>query len=340
MASSLSLSLPRPLRQFFGLFPLYTNPAITSFDQAHRVTSPTLWIHVPWSPDADVLSSDVECLKWQAYLALRGLSDISVRWDVSVDGALDARLPNLHVPLKTLSGASDEVKASDDGEGELLPAHLIPEWVDGQVSALEELEGYADEATRDESRAWVALLEGNVHAALVRSLDLPAPRVCRLIDFGLDPHPTPVDIVPQSAVALPEQAASVRGCPDTSPCPAVRHQLAPASLWGTCERRCHRAAVQGSYRVSFRTAGHRQMVPWLVVSPMLSPLGHGRSQLLCSSPTALDALVFAYLHCILHSKDHTLRFEVTRRVNLVAWERRVQTQVRSSFRTPSATQTS
>ena len=97
---------------------------------------------------------------------------MSVRWDVSVDGALDARLPNLHVPLKTLPGASDEVKASDDGEGELLPAHTIPEWVDGQVGALDELEGYVDEAARDESRAWVALLEGNVHAALVR---LPSP---------------------------------------------------------------------------------------------------------------------------------------------------------------------
>ena len=50
------------------------------------------------------------------------------------------------------------------------------------------------------------------------------------------------------------------------------------------------------------------------------------------SPTALDALVFAYLHCILHSKEHALRFEVTRRVNLVAWERRVQSQVRGAFR--------
>ena len=143
-----------------------------------------------------MLSSDVECLKWQAYLALRGLSDVSVRWDVSVDGALDARLPNLHVPLKTLPGASDEVKASDDGEGELLPAHLIPEWVDGQVGALDELEGYVDEAAKDESRAWVALLEGNVHAALVRSLDLLAPRVCRLIGLGLGPRPTFLDLVP------------------------------------------------------------------------------------------------------------------------------------------------
>ncbi len=168
MSRALGISLPAPLRHFFSLFPLYTHPAIESPDKARPLTSPTLWIQVPWSPDADVLSSDVECLKWQAYLALRGLSDIAVRWDIAVDGALDARLPNLHVPLKTLPAASEEVKAQDDGEGELLPAHLIPEWVDGQVGALDELEGYVDEASRDESRAWVALLEGNVHAALVR----------------------------------------------------------------------------------------------------------------------------------------------------------------------------
>ena len=169
MSRALGISLPAPLRHFFSLFPLYTHPPIDSPDKARPLTCPTLWIHVPWSPDADVLSSDVECLKWQAYLALRGLADVAVRWDVAVDGALDARLPNLHVPLKTLPGASEEVKAQDDGEGELLPAHLIPEWVDGQVGALDELEGYVDAAARDESRAWVALLEGNVHAALVRT---------------------------------------------------------------------------------------------------------------------------------------------------------------------------
>ena len=172
MASPLAVSIPPPLRHLFALFPLYTHPLIDSTDKARPVTAPTLWIHAPWSPDADVLSSDVECLKWQAYLALRGLNDIAVRWDIAVDGALDARLPNLHVPLKTLPGASEEVKAQDDGEGELLPAHLIPEWVDGQVGALNELEGYADEAARDESRAWVSLLEGNVHAALVRFIYL------------------------------------------------------------------------------------------------------------------------------------------------------------------------
>jgi hypothetical protein len=49
-----------------------------------------------------------------------------------------------------------------------------------------------------------------------------------------------------------------------------------------------------------------------------------------SQPTPLDALVFAYLHCILHSSD-TIRIEVTRRVNLVAWEFRVRCLVREGF---------
>jgi metaxin len=49
-----------------------------------------------------------------------------------------------------------------------------------------------------------------------------------------------------------------------------------------------------------------------------------------SHPTPLDALVFAYLHCILHTSD-TIRIEVTRRVNLVAWEWRVRCLVREAF---------
>ena len=74
MSRALGISLPAPLRHFFSLFPLYTHPPINSPDKARPLTCPTLWIHVPWSPDADVLSSDVECLKWQAYLALRAAS--------------------------------------------------------------------------------------------------------------------------------------------------------------------------------------------------------------------------------------------------------------------------
>jgi hypothetical protein len=49
-----------------------------------------------------------------------------------------------------------------------------------------------------------------------------------------------------------------------------------------------------------------------------------------SDPTPLDALAFAYLHCILHSSD-SIRIEVTKRVNLVAWEWRVRGIIRAAF---------
>jgi len=49
-----------------------------------------------------------------------------------------------------------------------------------------------------------------------------------------------------------------------------------------------------------------------------------------SNPTPLDALAFAYLHCILHSTN-SIRIEVTKRVNLVAWEWRLRAIVRAAF---------
>ena len=57
-------------------------------------------------------------------------------------------------------------------------------------------------------------------------------------------------------------------------------------------------------------------------------------------PTPLDALLFAYLHCLLHARPgpsptkdtrNVLRFEVARRANLVAWEERVREEVRGAF---------
>ena len=151
-------SLPAPLLKLFSSFPLYTYPATPSPNSARQLRRPTLWILPPKNVETNILSNDAECLKWQAYIALRGLSDIDVRWDVSSDGGIEGRLPNLHIQSK---------ESNEQGLGELLPAHLIAEWVDGQAGDLGSLEGYIDEAARDESRAWVSLLEGKVHAALV-----------------------------------------------------------------------------------------------------------------------------------------------------------------------------
>ena len=171
--------LPAPIRTLFSHFPLYTYPATPSPYQALPIRTPTLWIRLPRvTSGSDVLSSDVECLKWQAYLALKFSQTVdparlAVRWDVSSSGAVDGRLPNLHVAFDSLPPTliGKDTKVKDDGEGEVLPAHHIPEWVSGRLGEdADELEGYKSIEARDESRAWVALLEGNVHAALVRFL--------------------------------------------------------------------------------------------------------------------------------------------------------------------------
>jgi metaxin len=172
-----SLSLPRPLRTFFAYFPLHTYAAIQP-PSRFALTSPTLWIVPPRSRNDSPLSSDVECLKWQAYLALRGLTGIAVRCDISSDGALDERLPNLQIP--------PQVDVPVGSKGKLLPAHRIPEWVDERVGgSMDDLEGYRDEVARDESRAWVALLEGTVHAALVRDIQFRMP--CRVHQLLIGP---------------------------------------------------------------------------------------------------------------------------------------------------------
>lgn len=153
------MQVPPAIARVFSLFPLHTFPPIKTQSGKHPDV-PTLWIHPPQSATSR-LSTDVECLKWQAYLALRGLSKIAVRCDIDPQGAMGARLPNLHL-----------------ANGQLLPAQLIPTWADEVLEEQERpLEGYKDQAALDESRAWVSLLEGDVHAALVRALAGPCPRI-------------------------------------------------------------------------------------------------------------------------------------------------------------------
>lgn len=77
---------------------------------------------------------------------------------------MGGRLPNLQTPL------GSEVAGAGNEDGEILPAHSIASWIDERVGLGDgdELEGYGSVEARDESHAWVALLEGDVHAALVR----------------------------------------------------------------------------------------------------------------------------------------------------------------------------
>ena len=158
------LTVPPPLAKFFSYFPLKTYPP--SKPAKVPIVSPSLWIHPPppsVSGKDSVLSTDVECLKWQAHIALRGLRNISARWDISQDGALNGRLPNLQVPSER----------TNDPDGVLRAAEDIPTWIDEKVGALDDLEGYKDVESRDESHAWIALLEGDIHAALVSLLQHP-----------------------------------------------------------------------------------------------------------------------------------------------------------------------
>lgn len=153
-----------PLLKFLNKFPLHTYPPITVAPR-RPLQGPTLWIAPPraWSAyqtaNPDILSTDVECLKWQTHLALRGLKNIALRWDISPDGGFDGRLPCLHVP------------AVGDASAELLAPRFIPRWVDGQTGSWNDpLNGYRDRSLKDESNAWISLLEGVVHTALVRAL--------------------------------------------------------------------------------------------------------------------------------------------------------------------------
>ncbi|KAH7910759.1 hypothetical protein BJ138DRAFT_1152228 [Hygrophoropsis aurantiaca] len=277
-----TLTLPLPLQRFFSQFPLYVYPSIPP-PIKYRLTKPTIWIAPPRSSDQKkdgLLSSDVECLKWQAYLALRGLTDISVRWDIAPEGAIGERLPNLQVP------------AAGDKDGELLAAQMVPGWVDGKLGN-SELEGYKDESLKDESHAWVSLLEGIIHAAL--TLSQPPPSIFSYFSMAATTSGRPIEAI------LSPPPASFTGLSSLLPPYGTTVSL---------------ASVQARYAEAIGALSER--------------LGTDRWFLGSENPTALDALAFAYLHTILQSQDST-RIEVARRVNLVAWEHRVRTQVQAAF---------
>jgi metaxin len=173
-----TLAVPQTLVKLFAYFPFKTYPP--SKPEKVPIVSPILWIHPPLSSvlgQESTLSTDIECLKWQAHIALRGFCDFSVRWDISQDGALDGRLPNLQIP-------------SGDADSTLLAAHNIPTWIDENVGALDELEGYKDVESRDESHAWIALLEGDIHAALVGLFKLIFAHFIYNLQLGIGPTST------------------------------------------------------------------------------------------------------------------------------------------------------
>ncbi|KAF8637415.1 hypothetical protein AX17_002910 [Amanita inopinata Kibby_2008] len=298
----MNLALPQPLASFFALFPLRTHPPLLSPSKSQISAAPTLWIH----PTTDsLLSADVECLKWQAYLALRGLHHIRIRTDIHPEGAIDRRLPNLFVPLPL-----------DTKDGQLFPAHLIPAWVDSQQGPVDtDLEGYRDEAARDESRAWVTLLEGPVHAALL--LSQPPPSYFEKLSS--------ISFSPSLSFTWSSNASSVNRASNADPNPSLQTLIIPppppatglTSLIPPSGIRVSSTALLTQYRDA--------------ISALSECLGTDQWFLGSPNPTPLDALAFAYIHCILDSGSDSIRIEASRRVNLVAWEKRVCDMVRAAF---------
>ncbi|KAF4615173.1 hypothetical protein D9613_002657 [Agrocybe pediades] len=295
-------SVPSPIVAFNAHFPLKTYPYIKPLNKS-PVTAPTLWIQPPPAtsqPVDNLLSSDVECLKWQAYLALRGLKHLRLRWDIAPEGAIDGALPNLHVPIAEALVKDEKLAKSDGAEdGELLAAHSIPAWVDAKLgvdSSADPLEGYKDQASRVESRAWVSLLEGVVHAALL--ISKPPPSYLHSLLF------------PSSTPPISESLQKILSAPP-APLTGLLSFLPPTGA------RINTASILSQYRDAIASLSDR--------------LGTDNWFLGSAEPTPLDALAFAYLHCILESSD-TVRIEVTRRVNLVAWEWRVRCLVREGFK--------
>ena len=217
------LSVPQPLAKLFSYFPLKTYPPSKS--TRVPIAGPLLWIHPPPPSvpgNESVLSADIECLKWQAHIALRGLLDVSVRWDISQEGALGGRLPNLRIPSER----------ANDVDGELLAAQSILAWIDEKVGPLDDLEGYKDGESRDESHAWIALLEGDVHAALVRHLKTHSSSCVFSLQLPIGARPTTAVVLlsccsPATPVNCP---AANRDHPYPTAGSALRLLVPPASL--------------------------------------------------------------------------------------------------------------
>jgi metaxin len=105
---------------------------------------------------------------------------------------LDGKLPNLYLPPSR--GLVEKENRGELGKsvlkGELLESRRILSWVDGEVGRPGNddpiLEGYIDEESRDESSAWVSLLEGDVHAA-IKAVN-PSPSLLSHLTSFPPPH--------------------------------------------------------------------------------------------------------------------------------------------------------
>lgn len=111
--------------------------------------------------------------------------------------------------------------------------------------------------------------------------------------------------------------------------PVQRVELNLASIRNSGRCPGYSRRVQERSQGPLRTARRGQVVPRVWVSHSIPSL-QLQSDWFHSKPTALDALVFAYLHSVL-SSSHQIRLEVTHLANLVVWHRRVLHTIQPCF---------
>ncbi|KAF8682595.1 Glutathione S-transferase, C-terminal domain [Rhizoctonia solani] len=323
MASPL-LPIPAPIKKFFSLFPLYRYPAnlppptpLTNARGAVLLIAPPAY--AKYASDSDLfdlppgvshLSADPESLRWQAYIALHKVNNVHISWAVG----LESGVPKLVLPAGSRKPLGVDIDSLNESLGEesseaneradinektqetveaeavreVIDPGRIPAWVDEvQGRGIDALEGFIDAATRDESRAWVALLEGVVRSALL--LATPPPP---FLESLLRPKPTGVTI--QSTLSPPPPP--LVGLSTPLPLPQTLPRVSSKSL-----------------KIEFKEAMHA----------LDGRLGSDEWFLGSREPTGVDALLFAYLHCLLDTNDE-IRREVTQRPNLASWHHRVK----------------
>jgi metaxin len=268
----------------------------------------TLFILPPSNPTQAILSHDIECVKWHVYLALREIpGGVNVRWDLASEGAVDGRLPNLFLPVPKRLAQMEKSGGSSRAQmkGELLGSRRIPSWVDGEIGKLTGeddddgiLEGYRNEDARDESRAWVALLEGDIHAALKATAPIPSV-LTRMSSF-------------QSPNTLEKPILSTTFTGVSSMVPPFGSNAVLEPILGR-----YKEAMEA---LSMRLATDR----WFLGSRLVHETTLADANPFSRNPTALDAVAFAHLFAALESPDTVIHEEVRKWVNLVAWEKRVR----------------
>ncbi|PVG02645.1 hypothetical protein CPB86DRAFT_724876 [Serendipita vermifera] len=316
------IPMPTALQKFYALFPLHVydqqlDQPTSSFNLSSPspehsgneaggyevediAPNPILFIHPPLDSEHSLLSSDVECVKWQAFLALRGIpGGIKVQWDLPREGALEARLPNLYLPPpnRLLRKEKQGQLGKTVIKGELLESRRIPSWVDGEISKFSKgedddknLKGYQDEEARDESKAWTTLLEGDVHAAL-RAFEEAPSIIKRITSF---PQP--------EAAERPLLSVTFTG---------LSSVIAP---WGS---KIVKEPILERYREGIAALSVRlKNDKWFLGS---------------RKPTALDAMAFACISTGIQHRCPEINQEVTKWANLVAWEQRVRKVVEEAL---------